>query len=297
MSILHSPNITAIAVILAMLVLQGTAVAQTDPSGPGFAESLMAEGDYFRAISEYKRLLFYSTDDGLNQYYDYQISLAYLKSNHFLLSLSYLDTLMKLPEVSDELRFKGDLLYGADFYCLHENAIALRYFNKAQPADKDGTTDLFLGLLLAENGEWKKANQSFLEAAGKASPAEKGTVATQLAALVVKGESLDGRSPVLAGLLSAVVPGSGQAYSGHWFDAFSAFTTVGLFGFATFLAYSYEAQQNSGRYVYTAIGGSITAAFHIANVLGAVKTAGYYTAKKRQDFMQEIRTRVFETVK
>jgi len=294
MSIFINLHRTTIAIVLLMLVLQGMVFAQADPA---FAESLMAEGDYFRAIGEYKRLLFSSTDDGLNQFYDYRIAFGYLKSSHFLLSISYLDRLMKLPGVSDEFLFKGNLLYGINFYCLHENEIALGYFNKAQPVDKNGTVDLFLGLLWAENGEWKEANRSFLEATGKASSPEDGTIATELATSVLKGESLDSRSPVLAGFLSAILPGTGQAYSGHWFDALNAFSMVGLFGFATFLAYSYEAQQNNGRYVYTAVGVSITAVFHIANILGAVKTADYYTVKKRQNFMEGIRTRVFDTIK
>jgi tetratricopeptide (TPR) repeat protein len=297
MNISNGRNRRTIAVILLILALQATVFAQTDPDGPGFAESLMSEGDYFRAISEYKLLLFYSTDAGLSQYYDSRIAFAYLKSSHFLLSISYLDRLMKLPEVSDELLFEANLLYGINFYCLHENAIAAGYFQKAQPADKNGTADLFLGLLLAENGDWKGANRSFMETAGKTGSAENGTVAIELATSVLKGESLDSRSPVLAGLLSAVLPGSGQAYCGHWFDALSAFTMVGLFGFATFLAYSYDAQQNNGHYVYTAIGGSITAVFYLSNILGATKTAGYYTAKKRQDFMDGIRARVFDTVR
>lgn len=290
-----SPNRVSIALLMSV-ILQATALAQTDTQSPDFAASLMAEGDYFRAIGEYKRLLFNSVDGNLQRFYAYQISLAYQKSGHFLLSISYLDRFMKLPEIEEDLLAKGDLLYGINFYSLHQPSLAAGYFRKGQPGGMNGSADLLLGLLFAEDGDWEGANQSFLRAAGRADSAQAEAAARELAASVLKGPSIDRRSPVLAGLLSAIVPGSGQAYSGHWVDAANAFGMVGFFGFATFLAYSYEAQQNSGRYVYTAVAGGITAIFHVSNVLGAIKTAQYYSAKKKQDFMDGLRGKVMDRV-
>ncbi len=295
MNLRASPNRASIALLVSVIV-QATALGQADPQSPEFAASLMAEGDYFRAIGEYKRLLFYSVDDSLDPFYAYQISRAYQKSGHFLLSISYLDTFMKRPEIEDDLLVKGDLLYGINFFCLHQPSLAAGYFRKAQLAGTNGSADLLLGLLFAEGNDWEGANQAFLRAAGKADSAQAETAARELAASVLKGPSIDRRSPVLAGILSAIVPGSGQAYSGHWVDAANAFGMVGVFGFATFLAYSYESQQNGGRYVYTAVAGGITAVFHVSNILGAIKTAQYYSAKKKQDFMDGLKSKVMERV-
>jgi hypothetical protein len=48
--------------------------------------------------------------------------------------------------------------------------------------------------------------------------------------------------------------------------------------------------------VYTAISGIITSIFYFSNILGAARTAEYYTAKQRQDFLDGIRDRIFDTV-
>jgi len=261
-----------------------------------FAESLMAENDFFRAITEYKRLAFYSSDDEVKRNCAYAIALAYLKSDHFSLSLAYLDALVNLPQVPEKLLLKANLLYGVNFYCLHEPVLARNYFDKSVLTDTSGMPELFLGLLSAENSAWQEASGFFRAAADKAGTTGYGLLAVDLTKEILKGQTLDRRSPFLAGMFSAVLPGSGQAYTGHWFDGLNAFTMVGLFGFSTYLAFSYESQQNKGYYVYTAISGIITSLFYFSNILGAARTAEYYTAKQRQDFLDGIRDRIVDTV-
>ena len=256
----------------------------------------MAEKDFFRAISEFKRIAFYSSDEAVKRNCAYAIALAYLKSNHFSLSLAYLDALVNLPQVSEELLLKTNLLYGINFYWLHEPVLARNYFDKSVHADTSGMPELFLGLISAENSEWKEASGFFLAAADKAGTTGHGLLAADLTKEILKGETLDSRSPFLAGMFSALLPGSGQAYTGHWFDGLNSFTMVGLFGFATYMAYSYESQRNNGYYVYTAISGIITSLFYFSNIIGAARTAEYYTTKQRQDFMDGIRNRIFDTV-
>jgi tetratricopeptide (TPR) repeat protein len=287
------PLISALLILLAPV----PGLAQSGKDEFGFAQSLMDERDYFRAITEYKRILFFSPGDETVRECLYQIALAYLKSSHFSLSLSYLDRLDKLLNLPSEVSMKSQLLYGINFYFLREYGLARGYFDKTAAIDPSGVPELFLGLLSAENGEWKAASQAFRDAAGKAGSTEEAQAASDLAVEILKGEKLDSRSPVLAGILSAILPGSGQAYAGHWFDALNAFSMVGIFGFSTYLAYSYESQQNNGTYVYTAIGGIITAVFYVSNIIGAARTADYYTARQKQDFLEGIRNRVFSFVK
>jgi tetratricopeptide (TPR) repeat protein len=287
------PLISALLILLAPV----PGLAQSGKDEFGFAQSLMDERDYFRAITEYKRILFYSPADELSGVCMYRIALAYLKSSHFSISLSYLDRLNKMGDAAGDMILKSGLLYGINFYFLNEYDIARGYFDKSASADSSGIPQLFLGLLSAEKGLWKEASQAFQDAAGKAGSTENSQAATSLARDILKGETLDSRDPFLAGFFSALLPGSGQAYTGHWFDALNAFSMVGIFGFATYMAYSYESQQNNGLYVYTAIGGVITGIFYVANIAGAARTADFYTARQKQDFMDGIRNRVFDFVK
>ena len=291
----RKPSVGKALVLLMCLALPVSGFSQNAVDRLDFAESLMAEKDFFRAITEYKRIAFYSSDEEVKRNCAYAIALAYLKSNHFSLSLAYLDALVNLPQVPEKLFLKTNLLYGINFYCLHEPGLARNYFDKSVHADTSGMPELFLGLLSAENSEWKEASGIFRAAADKAGTTGYGLLAVDLAKEILKGETLDSRSPFLAGMFSAVLPGSGQAYTGHWFDGLNSFTMVGLFGFATYLAFSYESQRNNGYYVYTAISGIITSLFYFSNIIGAARTAEYYTAKQRQDFLHGIRDRIFDT--
>jgi hypothetical protein len=87
-------------------------------------------------------------------------------------------------------------------------------------------------------------------------------------------------SPFLVGAASAILPGSGQFLTGHYFDGLQALTFLGLFGAATYASYLYEADRDKG-YIMTGITGGITATFYASNILGASKTAEYANQNSR----------------
>jgi TM2 domain-containing membrane protein YozV len=101
------------------------------------------------------------------------------------------------------------------------------------------------------------------------------------------------RSPLFAATLSAVLPGAGQAYYGHWFDAAQALGFVAAFGFVSYFAYRYDGARG-GPYVFTAVSLSLTALLHLANILGAERTARYFNQHQRDLFVAPIRARALE---
>jgi len=91
--------------------------------------------------------------------------------------------------------------------------------------------------------------------------------ARDLAAGIDGIKSLRSRSPLLAGLFSALLPGSGQIYTGSYKDALLAFAVN-----AALIAGSYEAFDKK---IYAA-GGMVSAVgltFYLGNVYGAVNSA------------------------
>ena len=57
------PSVGKAFVLLMCLVLPVSGFSQDAVDRLDFAESLMAENDFFRAITEYKRIAFYSSDE------------------------------------------------------------------------------------------------------------------------------------------------------------------------------------------------------------------------------------------
>ena len=81
------------------------------------------------------------------------------------------------------------------------------------------------------------------------------------------------KSPALAGLLSAVIPGSGKMYVGEWGDGITALVVTGLFAF---LAYdNFKADHTTRAWIFTGLG----AFFYAGNIYGSVASAQIFNAR------------------
>lgn len=77
------------------------------------------------------------------------------------------------------------------------------------------------------------------------------------------------KSPLLAGSLSAIIPGAGKFYSGRKAEAVSAFLASAGLGFVT-----WESARKTGYDSFrTILSGSVFAIFYVSNIYGAVVSA------------------------
>jgi hypothetical protein len=221
-----------------------------------YARGLEAEQDWYRAIGVWKEVQFDAADSktywaaGQSILVDLWAARQYEEG---LKELTYWE-----PRWQPDARLRQNALAWTGLF-----QYSLQRFPAAEYSLKQADSPLYLGLLMARTGR---------EAAGK----------TLWTGLELPDPTLpldDSRSPVLATALSMVLPGSGQAYSGHWFDAGQAFAMVGFFGFSTYAAWRYDTRV-SHNYVLTGISAAITALFYASNVYGAYKTAEYYNQNK-----------------
>jgi putative component of membrane protein insertase Oxa1/YidC/SpoIIIJ protein YidD len=78
------------------------------------------------------------------------------------------------------------------------------------------------------------------------------------------------KSPVVAGLMSAILPGSGRMYVGRWFDGFMGFLMVYITASSALDASKSEHNfQKSFSY-------SMAGVFYVGEIYGAYRTAKYY---------------------
>jgi hypothetical protein len=274
------------------VVLGLSGVAGADPS-PDFARQLMAERDYYRAITVYKELAFREDDPGQKARYRYQIGQAYRLSHRPDLST---DTLARLrPQAPAELLGKIEVQLGLNDLVQGIPASAAQHFEQARALGEGPRADLALGLIDVDEGHPAVAQLRFARVIGAAPDERTAALARQLHEAAGRYDQRPQKAPWLAGLLSAVVPGAGQLYAGHPVDAAQAFGFVGAFTFTTFLAYQYD-RRREGPYVFTGISLSITALLHLANVLGAGRTARYYNQHQDEVFLGPLRRRVLDLV-
>ena len=86
------------------------------------------------------------------------------------------------------------------------------------------------------------------------------------------------KSPVVAGILSAVLPGSGKIYTKDISDGIAAFLVTGVFAF---LAYdNFRADHKTRAWIFT----GLTTLFYGSNVYGSITAAQIYNAKITFEF-------------
>jgi TM2 domain-containing membrane protein YozV len=285
-------RVAVASLLLALTVLAPLPVTVLADGNMDFAESLMAEKDYFRAITELKNIKFFSMDDSTRELCDLKIGEAYLWSNKYDLSISVLGGLLS-PGVLDQGRIQEvDILLGLNYFGLRTFPIAQGYFSKALDAGNGFFPLLYLGLIGAETGRWDESESLFAHAIDTTALDSQRALVMELRDTIRRGSALDSRSPFLAGLMSAVIPGAGQMYAGHYVDSAQAFLTVGALSFATYGFYLYDSSRGNS-YILTGLGVIVTTLFHAANIYGAVKTADFYNIKQKDDFLGPVREKVF----
>jgi TM2 domain-containing membrane protein YozV len=81
------------------------------------------------------------------------------------------------------------------------------------------------------------------------------------------------KSPVLAGVSSAIIPGSGKMYVGEWGDGITALVVTSLFAF---LAYdNFNADHTTRAWIFTGLG----AFFYAGNIYGSIASAQIFNAR------------------
>ena len=233
-------------------------------------DAFMAEGEYYRAVTEYKKYLILFPGGR-------QSDTALFKTGRaYYLGLEYESAV----QIFASLRSRFPDSSHAAEATYHEgicNAKLNRLDKAAAAFEAAATTETALeiaprarlGRALVEFdrgdlGETRNDLQRFI-ADFPADP-RAGKVETTLSLLPQDGE-LPRKSPLTAGILSAIVPGSGHMYAGHSGDGATALLLNGLFIAGTAVAIQQE------NYAVAGVVGIIGLPFYIGNIYGAANAA------------------------
>ena len=91
------------------------------------------------------------------------------------------------------------------------------------------------------------------------------------------------KNEIVAGILSAIIPGAGKIYTEYYGDGVTAFLLTELF---SYLAYTnFEHDHETRAWIFTVIG----AGFYLGNIYGSVASAQIFNAKINFDFRQSVK--------
>jgi len=222
-----------------------------------FADHLYCEGDYLRAVEQYQSIQQSISDDTTDYKIIYAYSLTgYLqKSNELFKSIS---TESDLYPAAHLLSLKNQLLLNRKSILtesgVSDDSVYLRNLNKLR----------IISMLYDEELSYSRERFTYTFDEDEKIPVSK---------LYDEKFNPPNKDAIAAGVLSAIIPGSGKMYVGEWGDGIAALITTGLLAFLA--VDNFEAGHDTRAWIFTALGGF----FYIGNIYGSVAAAQIFNAR------------------
>lgn len=246
-----------------------------------FADELTKDGEYYRAITEYRRFGSYFSDDPRVSQIDLRIAQCYLKGGRPLESLEWCKKIReKYP--NDEVEQQAALTMGRGYLLLKNYTDAQSTFkgilkgvnSKAPYSDE---AHYLLGISLVGDEKWKDASQEFSSVSLGSEYSER---AKSYSPKALRGEKLPKKNSGLATVLS-IVPGLGYIYTGNRGTGIASFVVNSIFGWGTYNAF--RKKENGVGVVI----GMFSLGFYTGNIYGGNISASRYNERVRSDFKSQ----------
>jgi TM2 domain-containing membrane protein YozV len=232
-----------------------------------FADHLFCEGDYLRAIEQYELIQKQLVNDTIEfkVLFGYSELGLYQESQDFFegvnaKSIFYPDAYL--------LSLKNELLTEPKFI----NASSIKSFNSSQMKSFSKLTSILM--LYADEFSITRENFIF--------PFDEEEHYSVSSFFDYKVEP-PYKSPAIAGVISAIIPGSGKMYVGEWGDGITALLVTSLFAF---LAYdNFRADHTTRAWIFSGLG----AFFYAGNIYGSIASAQIFNARIDFEFNDGLR--------
>lgn len=222
-----------------------------------FADYLFCDGDYLRAIEQYELL-----DNQLfNDTIQFKMMLGYSElnlyqySNEILGSISVQSKFFPdayLLSLKNKLLFEPKLLFPND---------KLSFDN-----DNEVRINKLTGMSKLYDDNFSMTKEEFIEPFNE----DEINIVSTFYDLKTNPPY---KSSALAGVMSAIVPGSGKMYLSEWGDGITALVVTSLFAF---LAYdNFRADHQTRAWIFTGLG----AFFYVGNIYGSIASAQIFNAR------------------
>ncbi len=105
-----------------------------------------------------------------------------------------------------------------------------------------------------------------------------------LSEIVDKSLNTKRKNPVLAGIFSSVLPGSGKAYAGRWKDGLISFVMTSTTGFVAARGFNRNSKD-----VLPWVMGSFFVVYYSGNIYGSVHAANQFNKNREDEWISQVR--------
>ena len=241
------------------------------------------ERDYFRAITEYKRFIYFFPESSLLEMAYLKIGEAYFKGKRWGDAIHAFERLReKFPE--GKLTDMSYYLTGLAYFYKKDYSSSRKQFKKI--IDSFTASELIddamlqIAMSYVEEEKWLEALGSF-RGIGKESNLYH--FAENFASGLGEMDKLPLKSPALAGTLAAILPGSGHFYTGREKDGITAFSLNGAFIWGAVESY------NNKNYAVAGILAFFELGWYLGNIYSAVNSAHKYNKRLKNEYINGLK--------
>ncbi|MDI6703450.1 MAG: tetratricopeptide repeat protein [bacterium] len=232
-----------------------------------FAEHLYDEGDYLRAASEYQRYLFFSSED-VDQII-YKIGLCYRLCGRPQKAIDWFEKILNEHQESNLL---GSAYYQIGYAYLlmgeyEESILKMKEgLGRVKKKEEQVRFQHLIGLNYLKEKQWDNAYSLFDSLKEHDGLRES---SLRLKRYAEEGENLSYKSPLLAGLLSSLVPGAGKIYCGRIKDGLYSLFFIGTAGWLAYNGFKVDGENSLKGWLW-GIGGGV---LYAGNIYGSTIAA------------------------
>ncbi len=250
-----------------------------------FADSLFNEEDYKNAVNEYKRYLFFYPDSAIAAEVQFRIATCYRNTGDLNSAIS------AYQSINDYQLIPNVQLKIAECYLFQEKypkalEILTQFVSKNPEHKLAPRAEFLIGASYMEQKNWKFSSQAFRRVLDAYPQSTFATISGNLARSIARVDNLPSRSPILSSLMSTVVPGSGQMYSGRFSDGLYALMVITTTTAGTIYYISQE------RYNIAIPLGIVSAIFYSGNIYGGIQSARVFNNRQETQFLNELRIQI-----
>ncbi len=249
-----------------------------------FAVNLYNEGDYYRAITEFNRYLFYNPKSLKKDSTLFYIAKSYYYAEQYNQAITELPSL-KNKASSKKTEIKLDLILVKSYLYLEKFSFAEKILNNYKYQKNESLqalkheydyTVIWLNIF---QHNWDESFDKINRFISDYPESPLRDEALLLRDDVKEGIGFSTLSPTLAGVLSSIIPGTGQMYCKRWGDGFTA---LGFISLLTYGVYYYNKNGPDGMMYGFAV---LDVIFYLGNIYSAIGSAHKYN----RNFNQELK--------
>lgn len=249
------------------------------------ADAFMDEAEYYRAVTEYKKFLILFPDLDQSGYVLFRIGMAYYKGEEYESSVR---SFASLRQKRGETPYASQSYYyeGLSQWKLQRFETARTSFQALAndyPQSELAPMALVADSLVALDMEKIDDSIRQLERLHYRYPEyPKSGNTPEVIRMLERYKNLPAKSEALAGAMSAVLPGSGYFYAGHYSDGITAFLINGLSIAGTVLAFHQE------NYAVAGVVGGVGLPFYLGNIYGSANAARKWNIGLKEELRNKI---------